>query len=212
MEGREGFSDLELDGLREFMNIGFGQAAVALSEVMDLYVTLTVPRISLLDSGEVASFIGAEIGLPRAWGMVEQFFYGNFEGMSFLLLPEGEGRKMASLFSPEAVLLSGDSEIGSLERDMFTEVGNILIGACVGKIAELLGDRIAFQPPRFLPSPLDLATLGRRLAERKGLALVFKTVFEFEKEDIEGQLFLVASERSVLWMRRALAAYIGKLG
>lgn len=212
MREEDAFSAIELDALRELMNIGFGQAAVALSEAMDLYVTLSVPRIAVLEEEAVAPFVTRAVGLPpNSWSMVEQFFFGNFEGQSFLLMPEGEGRKLASLFSPATVPSSQEIEIGSLERDMVKEIANILIGACVGKIAELLHDQVAFQPPSFHPSPLEPEGIRKRLGHGDGIALLFTTLFEFEREDIEGHLFLVASERSVVWMKRAIAAFIESL-
>ena len=40
-------NELEKDALQEIMNISFGQAAADLSDVIDLYVTLTVPFIDV---------------------------------------------------------------------------------------------------------------------------------------------------------------------
>ncbi|HOX33239.1 MAG TPA: chemotaxis protein CheC [Spirochaetales bacterium] len=204
-------SDLQLDALRELMNIGFGQAAAALSEVIDLRVILTVPKILVLKPEEVPAFIDAEVEMPSSFSMVEQFFFGHFEGTSFLLLPEEEGRKLASLFGAEAAPLPPELETGSLERETVVEIGNIIIGACVGKIAEILKDQVAFQAPRFIEAPVDRSSLERRLAGAKDLALVFKTVFHFERQDVFGFLFLVASEGSLEWMRAAVDEYLGSL-
>lgn len=210
MIGRE-LSELQLDALRELMNIGFGQAAAALSEVIDLRVVLTVPKVLFLMPEEIAAFIESEVMETSSFSMVEQFFFGHFEGTSFLLLPEDEGRKLAGLFGAEGGALSPDVEFGSLERDTVVEIGNIIIGACVGKIAEMLNDQVTFQAPRFVSSPAERATIEKHFAGRKNLALVFKTIFHFESQDVFGFLFLVASEGSFTWMRKAVDEYLGSL-
>jgi chemotaxis protein CheC len=202
-------SELQLDALRELMNIGFGQAAADLSEVIDLRVILTVPKISVLGSEEIAAFIGAELGAPTSFSMVEQFFFGRFEGTGFLLLPEDEGRKLAGLFGAESAARAPEVEIGSLEHETVVEIGNIIIGACVGKVAELLKDQVAFQAPRFISPPLEPTTIERHISGARNL--VFKTAFRFERQDVYGFLFLVASEGSLEWMRGAVDEYLGSI-
>jgi chemotaxis protein CheC len=205
-------SDLQLDALRELMNIGFGQAASALSEVIDLRVILSVPKILVLKPEEVPAFIDSEVETDSAFSMVEQFFFGHFEGTSFLLLPEEEGRKLAGLFGAEGAALPPELEVGSLERETIVEIGNIIIGACVGKIAEILKDQVVFQAPRYVEAPCDRTTLEKRLpVGNRELALVFKTVFHFERQDVFGFLFLVASEDSLEWMRGAVDEFLGSL-
>jgi len=204
-----GMSELQLDALRELMNIGFGQAAAALSEIVDLRVGLSVPKVLVLSPEKIASFIETEMGEPSSFSVVEQFFFGRFEGTCFLLLPEDEGRKLAALFGAEASALPPDLELGSLELDTVVEVGNIIIGACVGKIAEMLKDQVTFQAPRFLASSLERDAIAKRFAGRKNSVLVFKTVFRFERQDVFGFLFLVVSEGSFSWMKKAVDEYLG---
>lgn len=204
----DAFTDLELDALRELMNISFGMAAVSLSEVIDLQVTLTVPNISVLDADTIPRFIGTEIDSAPAYSMVEQFFFGRFSGTSFLLMPKEEGKKLTRLFGEEMSPELADLDFGSLEREAVIEIGNIVIGACVGKLAEMLKDQVTFQPPRYLGSSVDAPQLRRHLAGNDGTALVFKTMFSFTSVDVFGLLFLIATSDSIAWMRKAVDEYI----
>lgn len=202
-EGVE-FSPLELDALQETMNVGFGQAAASLSEVIDMQVVLNVPKVAMVANESIAEFVRGEIQDPAAFCMVEQFFFGRFSGTSFLLLPEKEGRKLVELFgaSPEAGL-AGES-LDALERDIVVEIGNIIIGACVGKIAEMLKDVVCYQPPRYLAGPVNQELINRHLRSNGILALVFKTVFNFEMQDVVGFLFLVTGDDTAAWLKRAV--------
>ena len=204
------FSSLELDALQETMNIGFGQAAAALSEVIDMHVVLSVPKIASLSSEEIGGFVRAEIEDPDSFCLVEQFFFGRFNGTSFLLLPEREGEKLVALFDEEAE--RGGLSHDSLERETIVEIGNIIIGACVGKIAEMLDDVVTYQPPRFFPGPVDIRLIEGQLESNDSLALVFKTVFHFDKQDVCGFLFLVTGAHSASWIKRSVDKILEGLG
>ena len=198
------FTELELDALKETMNIGFGQAAAALSEVIDMQVILNVPKIAKVAPAEIASFVRSEIENPDGFSMVEQFFLGRFNGTSFLLLPANEGEKLVKLFTDDSDIDRSGLALDSLERETIVEIGNIIIGACVGKIAEMLKDIVTYRPPRFFAGPLDDALIDRHVHSSGGLALVFKTVFHFEAEDVYGLLFLVTGEDSAIWLKKAV--------
>jgi chemotaxis protein CheC len=203
------FSELQLDALKETMNIGFGQAAAALSEVIDMHVVLNVPEITKLEPHAIASFVCSEVD-TAAFSMVEQFFLGHFNGTSFLLLPVSESQKLVSLFSGD-VETDASVSLDSLERETIVEIGNIIIGACVGKIAEMLGDVVTYLPPRFFAGPIDDDFVGRHLQPAQGLALVFKTIFHFDAKDVSGLLFLVTGNDSAVWLKRAVDAVLDGL-
>jgi len=205
------FSPLELDALQETMNIGFGQAAAALSEVIDMHVILHVPKISVVESGSIADYVRGEIEDPAAYSMVEQFFFGRFSGTSFLILPENESRKLVELFNEDSEPELRTEYHDSLERDILVEIGNIIIGACVGKVAEILKDVVSYQPPRYIAGPVDRELIHRHLQANGCLALVFKTLFQFERQNVKGLLFLVTGDDSAVWLKRAVDDMITRI-
>lgn len=206
------FSALELDALQETMNIGFGQAAAALSEVISMHVILSVPKIAVLATEDIPRFVQGEIEDPAAFSMVEQFFLGRFNGTSFLLLPENEGKKLVELFDDNPEPEASEGYLDALERDTIVEIGNIIIGACVGKIAEMLKDVVTYQPPRYFSGPVGTELIERQLRASGSLALVFKTIFHFDKQDVCGLLFLVTGENSAGWLKGAVDELLGGLG
>ena len=78
---------------------------------------------------------------------MEQSFWGKFKGNAYLFFPSGTGKRIISLLGNGDEFFQSDP-INELEKETFLEIGNILIGACIGKIAELLGDVITYSPPR----------------------------------------------------------------
>jgi chemotaxis protein CheC len=90
------------------------------------------------------------------------------------------------------------------------EVGNILIGACVGKLAELLGDVIQYSPPKVLIENRAHDALPQNLFDPGCSAIILRTMFQFNDKDIGGFLFLVTSHESIGWLKGALANFMAQ--
>jgi chemotaxis protein CheC len=202
-------TELEKDALQEIMNIGFGRAAADLAEIINLHVILSVPHIAVLQSDEVISYIHNQIPDTTDMSMITQFFSGKFNGGSFLVFPHGEGRKLLRIFDGEMALLGENYDIDVLEKETLVEVGNIIIGACVGKIAEMLGDVVTYAPPRFFSQEQIFETLDDVLNSSDSFAILFKTVFNFEQYNVSGYLFLVSQQSIMPWLKQAIAEFLG---
>ena len=202
-------TELEKDALQEIMNIGFGRAAADLAEIINLHVILSVPHIAVLQSDEVIRYVHDEIPDTTDMSMITQFFSGKFSGGSFLVFPHGEGRKLLRIFDGEMALIGENYDIDVLEKETLVEVGNIVIGACVGKIAEMLGDVVTYAPPRFFSQEQIYGTLEDVLNSSDSFAILFKTVFNFEQYNVSGYLFLVSQYSIMPWLKQAIAEFLG---
>lgn len=202
-------TELEKDALQEIMNIGFGRAAADLAEIINLHVILSVPHIAILQSDEVIRYVQEEIPDTTDMSMITQFFSGKFKGGSFLVFPHGEGSKLLKIFDGEIASLGENYDIDVLEKETLVEIGNIIIGACVGKVAEMLGDVVTYAPPRFFAQDQIFDTLGEVLNKSDTFAILFKTVFDFEQYNVSGYLFLVSQYSIMPWMKQAIAEFLG---
>ena len=192
---------LQKDVLQEVMNISFGQAAADLSEVINLYVTLTVPYINLLEYESIKPFIADEITGSDDISMVKQFFSGKFSGSSILIFPHGEGNKLLNLFGENLQDTSLEYDTAMLERETLIEISNIIMGACIGKIAELLKDVVSYSPPRYFSREQIADTLHTSFSGKNSFAIVFKTVFHFRDFDASGLLFLISDQATLEWLK-----------
>ncbi|HOC59207.1 MAG TPA: chemotaxis protein CheC [Smithellaceae bacterium] len=197
----------ETDILQEIMNIAFGRAASDLAEFIDIFVILSVPYIKLLRSVDLPPYIHEEIKDFNKVSLVEQNFWGKFKGSAFLVFPADSGKKILSLFDGSEEHFESDP-VYELEKETFREVGNILIGACVGKIAELLGDVITYSPPRVVVERSQTSVISESLFDKDSLAIVLRTVFDFNEKNISGYLFIVTSEESFSWLKKALNNFL----
>lgn len=198
----------EKEILQELMNIAFGQSAADLAEVIDTQVVLSVPFIKLIQVDELKEYFITNVRDYKNINIVEQKFYGRFKGDALLVFSSGAGKELVLLLQHDESKALESEPVDILERETLMEVGNILIGACVGKIAELLNDVVTYTPPVVSVEKGYQDVIAGNRFDPDNTAIVMKTDFSFEEGDVSGFLFMVTSNDSVDWLRRALKLFI----
>lgn len=199
----------ETEILQEIMNIAFGQSAANLAEVIETQVVLSVPFIKIMQVKELPEYFKNHVKDYKNINLVEQKFWGRFKGDALLVFSSGAGKELITLLQHEGTMPESES-VDILEREMLMEVGNILIGACVGKIAELLNDVITYTPPILIVGKEYEEAIADNRYDPDNTAIVLKTDFSFEDGDVSGFLFLVTSNNSIEWLREALKIFIAQ--
>jgi len=190
--------------LQEVMNIAFGKASADLADIIDIYVALSVPNILIMPASKVKNYIENEVKDYGIIDIVKQQYWGEFKGIAFLIFSSGAGKKLISLFQKNENLSFDSEPIDAMEKETLVEVGNILIGACVGKLAELLGDILTYSPPVAMIEQKPADSISKNTFDLNCTAIILKTVFRFENEDVCGNLFLTTSNKSIHWLKKAL--------
>jgi len=135
-------SDINIDTLTELFNIGIGQAASSLSDMINEHVVLTVPSVYCLEIQDAPE----KAPLPEApiLSAVKQRFEGAFSGSALLIFPEKDSLELVRRILATDVSLE---ELSELEEDALLEVGNIILNACFYTISNLLDCKIAGDMP-----------------------------------------------------------------
>ncbi|MBN1382149.1 MAG: chemotaxis protein CheC [Deltaproteobacteria bacterium] len=199
----------EQDILQEIMNIGFGSAAADLASVINLHVILSVPTINIIESVRLLDYIKAEIRDYPDVSVIEQNFYSKFKGVALLVFSGASGKTLLSLIAEdEAGSLVKSDPIQILEKETLMELGNILVGACVGKVADLLGDIVSYSPPRIITGNMTDGDISEDMIDPKNIVIIMQAVFHFENKNVEGYLFLVTSHESIDWLKQATRNFL----
>lgn len=202
------FTDLELDTLQEVMNIAFGQAAADLAQVVDFFVQLNAPGVNVISVPELPEHIAGTMGHVERTTVVEQQYTGETSGIALLFFPEGAEKQLLTFFeSYDEQDWSDHDLVTDLEREVLMEIGNILIGACVSKLFELLNRSVTYLPPRAIRGYAIEEKLTQGIFEREDFAITMETRFSFEDRDISGKLFLVNRNESAAALKSALAEF-----
>jgi chemotaxis protein CheC len=193
-------NSVQHDALTELINIGYGRAAGALSELTGYRVSLEVPQINMLRIEEVSAQLAALIHGDVA--SVNQVFSGPLSGNALLMLDDKAARALSGLLSDSA---SQTDVFDSGDREIITEVGNILLNACLGVFGNLLQVQVSFSVPR-----LNVATVGTVLRSltvescELQYGLMIHTRFRLRSNDVTGFLVIVLGITSLDRMLREL--------
>ena len=164
-------TEQQKDALSELINIAFSRTAASLSELTGHRVLLDVPKVAIFPINELSAAL-AEF-LPAEVATVHQVFSGPVTGDALLLLNYDGAVTLTDLLTDERVK---SERLNISAREVLTEVGNILLNACLGMFGNLLQVHISFSVPRLHLETLD-ALLRSMKVESEGLryALVVYT-------------------------------------
>lgn len=191
-------TEAQTDALTELINIGYARAAGALSELTGHRIMLEVPKVSVYGIADVAPVLAQSVRGEVA--SVNQVFSGPIAGNALLLLDQDAALMLNSLLTdvrPEHQALDAAA------REVITEVGNILLNACLGVFGNLLQVQVSFAVPRLhvesVEAVLNSITVGK---EDLKYALMIQTRFQLRASGVSGYLVIILGVTS---MERLLA-------
>ncbi|HZG53891.1 MAG TPA: hypothetical protein VEZ40_17435, partial [Pyrinomonadaceae bacterium] len=120
---------------------------------------------------------------------------GPVAGDALLLLNHDGALQLTDLLTDEQ---SPSRRLDESAREVLTEVGNILLNACLGMFGNLLDVHVSFSVPRLhletLDELLESLTLGK---VEQQYALVIYTAFQIRDSAVRGFLVMVLSVTSL---------------
>ncbi|HVU16599.1 MAG TPA: chemotaxis protein CheC [Candidatus Didemnitutus sp.] len=189
------------DALTELINIGYGRAAGALSELTGYRILLEVPQISLHEIDAIGPMLQDMLGDRVA--SVNQAFSGGMSGNALLLLDEPSAIALSRLLSEERPV---DARLDSNAREIITEVGNILLNACLGVFGNLLRVPVSFAVPQLNVEtvPTILGGIAEHSPEPLRFGLMIHTRFRIKTGNVTGYLVIVLGIASLDRLMREL--------
>lgn len=188
MELFKNLKDFKMDVLKEVGNIGAGNAATALSQLLNKPIDMAVPKVQMLSFEEITDKVGgAEELVYAVFLRVEGEAPGN---LFFILNPEAAINLLRRVAGLE---ISGDAELGEMELSALSEIGNILAGSYLSSLADFTSLSMYPTVPA-LAMDMAGAILGYGLLQFGQMgddALLIDTTFLEGKNEIEGQFFLI---------------------
>lgn len=203
-------SDDRREALQEIINIGFGRSMAALADLLGVHIQLSVPDISTIEGSQIFDFILASLNGTEEVSLVRQTFRGDFFGEAVLALSGRAGRELV-------VMLSEDSgfapalEMGQLELEALLEVGNVVVGACLGQFAELLETSLSFNPPVVLMDSIHSLQTREVLSARPGEALLIRTTFRVNERAVTGYLLIFLPADCLEWVYREVDRFLQRV-
>jgi chemotaxis protein CheC len=176
----------QTDVLTELVSIAFGLTAAKLSEISGCRVVLDVPITSIHPMNALATELGPFVTAPAV--SVHQVFSGPISGNAILLFNSGGAVELCNLFAEEQLRPQG---LDCSTNEILTEIGNVLLGTCLGVFGNLLEVRVSFSIPLLHLDSLEhfLASLsigGDKLQH----AVVSAAPFHIREKGVDGRIVI----------------------
>jgi chemotaxis protein CheC len=186
-------NEVQRDALVELLNIGFGRAGAALSKLTQQRVLLDVPHVAIHPVSQLTAVL-AELVKDEV-ASVHQVFSGPVGGDAVLILDPTAATTLKELLTDEPSL---PLTLDASSREVLTEVGNILLNACIGTFGNLLRVPISFSVPDIDVASLQLV-VNRILGEGDAFryALVVTAGFRLRDAEVTGYVVIVLTVQSL---------------
>ncbi|MBF0213754.1 MAG: chemotaxis protein CheC [Magnetococcales bacterium] len=193
-------SELEQDALLEVLNLGMGQAADSLSEMVHEEILLSVPRLYFLTWREAAPLIGPDPDTRMS--AVRQRFTGPFQGSTLLIYPRERSMELVRALLGDEIPLD---EFQEMEQESLTEVGNILLNACLGTLANIMDVEILCDLPEYLQGTRDaLLAEERHTGLNEEIILLLFVDFITRGDRVKGHVVLIFDAWAISRLKKEL--------
>lgn len=190
----EEMNEMEIDIIKEIGSIGNGNAATALSGMLNAKVSMSLPKVELLEFNEALFHLGNPEDIVAAI-LVEMS--GEIEGiMLFILTQEFSDEILNRMLGKEKVEFM---EFEDIDVSALTEVGNIMISSYINALSTLTNVNINLSVPQIAVNmlggilSLPMATMG--VSSDKIMMITGQ--FNVENKNLESNMLLLPNVESL---------------
>jgi chemotaxis protein CheC len=188
--------ELELDALTELVNLGISRAATSLADMVREEVTLTVPRVALLDRDDAIRTLGERESSNLV--AVHQTFDGDICGRALLIFPEAKSLELVR------AIVGGElsiEDIIELEQEALAETGNVILNGCLATIANQLERNLKISLPEVLHGQSSQFFNLEPPPEPGDTVMLIYIDFTVRHRDIQGYIAMLLDMPSIAALR-----------
>ncbi|MEG3911693.1 MULTISPECIES: chemotaxis protein CheC [unclassified Microcoleus] len=198
-------STRQLDALQELVNIGIGQAAGVLNDMIDSPIRLQIPYLQILTPIDVEQELEQHLNGEQI-AAVQLKFTGSFGGIAQLVFPTNSAALLVTMLTGE----EGTHDLDSVKIGTLSEVGNIVINGVMGAISNVLQQRLNYSIPTYSEGTIASLLISGGLATDT-VVLLAQTSFMIERLHIEGDIILIFNVNSFDTLLTAINQLAGGL-
>lgn len=181
--------DKHIDIIREVVNIGIGEAANSLSQLLQKRIMLRVPDIQIMNVSEVDHYLQHELTSLGVY--IAQDFDGILRGKTILCYTRECSLSLLNVIFGNSMKITSLTESGIATLN---EIGNIIMVSCMSEISNMIEGKIYYHLPEVTIeiSEVYFHNLIREIVNLE-TAIVIKNEFIIHQTDIQGYLFILLS-------------------
>lgn len=175
-------SPLQEDALRELGSIGAAHAATALAQLIGRRMDISVPVVKIMKLEQIYELMG---GKEQPMACISAQLFGGARGAILVLLPQGNALALSDALLGQS--LGTSTEFTEMSKSSLLELGNILSGAYLTAISNLLGVMLLASVPTLIIE--DAGTLVDWMRQQVGNGHRHVLVVHTHFQDTESTLF-----------------------
>lgn len=179
-------NELERDIIREILNIGLARAADSFAAIAQERVLLEVPNLDLLPS---TSIIERVREYQARYIAIQSDIRGDFNGSTFMFFSGQHVQRLSRVCLRMQV--SDSLQLTELQESLLLEISNIITGALVTQLANILKANIYGAPPKAPTGDLATALISLMPESEVLQPLIFSVITQFSDKENSVELPLM---------------------
>jgi chemotaxis protein CheC len=186
-----GFTELQIDALREIGNIGLGNAATAMSQILGKGIHISVPKVNFISLEDVFERIDEETVVYAVVARV----LGEAPGNILFVFDTYTMMKIAK----RLVGKQDGEDLNEIGYSALGEIGNIIFATYMSAIGQVTNLKLFPSVPAVTKDMLTaiLSTTFIESGQFNDYVLDIETGFSQENEDLRGDFYFIPSPGSL---------------
>lgn len=199
MNNSEILNEDQQDCLQELINIAYGSGTAAISEILDAFATLSIPKINILETKNLKNYLEQQVKVHTPQFIATQLVNGKFSSENLFIIDEDSARNLAREFGLDEEEQNDLNELS----DVILEITNILSSSTISKFAKEMGMDVSFSPP-YVKRLESLDELDSDFIDKYHQVIIISTVLNFENQNISGELLILTTNETIEYIKELL--------
>ncbi|WNL17762.1 chemotaxis protein CheC [Arcobacter cryaerophilus gv. pseudocryaerophilus] len=195
----------EKDCLQELMNVAYGSATAAITEIFDAFAKLSIPTIKIIDALHLKDYLAKELNFNDEHFVASQQINGPLSGENMFIIDKKSATNMSIKFG-----FNDDEILDEDICDITLEITNILSSSTISKLAEDIDTNVSFSAPT-IKTINSIKELNNLFISNYKKVIIISTKLEFGDLNIHGELFILTTDNSILFIKDKLNKILDEL-
>jgi len=192
------------DGYQEVANIAMGRAADLLARLLNVFVLLPIPNVSMFEVSELRMALSQFSDDDTSISALCQGFIGpGISGEALMIFNETSFADIAELMNYKGAINE------AIQMELLMDTSNILIGACLKGIADQLDITFSQGHPVVLGRHIKIQDLLRQDNKHWQKTLAIEIPYRIENKKISCDLLLLITEDSISSLNDRISYLVG---
>jgi chemotaxis protein CheC len=190
------FTAVQMDALQELANIGSAHSATTLSQMLNTNISMSVPKIDIIDLSQVGDFLTDELTTMVIFELQGDIPHGGFLVLHF---PRDSAKRTANIVqgidSQSKTIpwpAKAEHPFSEMDQSAILEVGNIMVSSFLSAASDLIGMGMLPSPPVLVVDMAHAAitSLIAQMTVEVDDVILFKVKLTSDEHRIAGNILI----------------------